>query len=42
MTTFQTAGSPTVIVFSLHAPGALARVLRGEGPYTIITEEAGA
>ena len=31
-----------IIVFSLHAPGALARVLRGEGPYTVITEEAGA
>jgi uridylate kinase len=29
-----------IIVFSVHAPGAFARVLRGEGPYTIITEEA--
>jgi uridylate kinase len=29
-----------IIVFSLHAPGALARVLRGEGPHTTITEEA--
>ena len=24
----------------VHAPGAFARVLRGEGPHTIITEEA--
>jgi len=31
-----------IIVFSLHAENALARVLRGEGPHTIITEEAGA
>jgi uridylate kinase len=30
-----------IIVFSVHAPGAFARVLRGEGPHTIITEEAG-
>ena len=29
-----------IIVFSVHAPGALARVLQGEGPHTIITEEA--
>jgi uridylate kinase len=29
-----------IIVFSVHAPGAFARVLRGEGAYTIITEEA--
>jgi uridylate kinase len=29
-----------IIVFSVHAPGAFARVLRSEGPYTIITEEA--
>lgn len=29
-----------IIVFSVHAPGAFARVLRGEGPHTIITEEA--
>jgi uridylate kinase len=31
-----------IIVFSMHAPGALARVLRGEGPHTRITEEAAA
>ena len=31
-----------IIVFSVHAPGAFARVLRGEGPHTIITEEASA
>jgi uridylate kinase len=31
-----------IIVFSLHAPGALARALRGEGAYTLITEEAAA
>jgi uridylate kinase len=29
-----------ILVFSVHAPGAFARVLRGEGPHTIITEEA--
>jgi uridylate kinase len=29
-----------IIVFSVHAPGAFARVLQGEGPHTIITEEA--
>ena len=29
-----------IIVFSVHAPGAFARVLRGEEPHTIITEEA--
>jgi uridylate kinase len=29
-----------IIVFSVHASGAFARVLRGEGPHTIITEEA--
>jgi uridylate kinase len=28
-----------IIVFSVHAPGSFARVLRGEGPHTIITEE---
>lgn len=27
-----------IVVFSVHAPGALARVLRGEGPHTTITE----
>jgi uridylate kinase len=27
-----------IIVFSIHRPGALARVLRGDGPHTIITE----
>ncbi|MDX6751038.1 UMP kinase [Geminicoccaceae bacterium 1502E] len=31
-----------IIVFSVHAPGAFARVLRGEGPHTIITEERSA
>jgi uridylate kinase len=31
-----------ILVFSVHAPGAFARVLRGEGPHTIITEEANA
>ena len=29
-----------IIVFYVHAPGSFARVLRGEGPHTIITEEA--
>jgi uridylate kinase len=29
-----------IIVFSVHAPGTLARVLRGEGPHTTITEES--
>ena len=29
-----------IIVFSVHAPGSFARVLRGEGPHTIISEEA--
>jgi uridylate kinase len=29
-----------IVVFSVHAPGALARVLRGEGPHTVICEEA--
>jgi uridylate kinase len=29
-----------IIVFSVHAPGAFARVLRGEGAHTIIAEEA--
>jgi uridylate kinase len=29
-----------IIVFSLRRPGAFARVLRGEGPHTIITGEA--
>jgi uridylate kinase len=29
-----------ILVFSVHAPGAFARVLRGEGPHTIITQEA--
>lgn len=28
-----------IIVFSVHAPGAFARVLAGDGPHTIITEE---
>ena len=28
-----------IIVFSVHAPGAFARVLRGQGPHTLITEE---
>jgi uridylate kinase len=28
-----------IIVFSVQAPGAFARVLRGQGPHTIITEE---
>jgi uridylate kinase len=31
-----------IIVFSVHAAGSLAAVLRGEGPYTIIKEEAAA
>ncbi|MFO1039996.1 MAG: UMP kinase [Geminicoccaceae bacterium] len=31
-----------IIVFSVHAPGAFARVVRGEGPHTVITEEAAA
>jgi uridylate kinase len=29
-----------IIVFSVHSPGAIARVLRGEGPHTLIAEEA--
>ncbi|MFO1068264.1 MAG: UMP kinase [Geminicoccaceae bacterium] len=29
-----------IIVFSVHAEGALARVLQGQGPHTVITEEA--
>lgn len=29
-----------IIVFSVHAPGAFARVLRGRDPHTIIAEEA--
>jgi uridylate kinase len=29
-----------IIVFSLRDPGALIRVLRGDGPHTMITEEA--
>ncbi len=29
-----------IIVFSLRTPGALIRVLRGDGPHTMITEEA--
>ena len=29
-----------IIVFSLRTPGALLRVLRGDGPHTMITEEA--
>jgi uridylate kinase len=29
-----------ILVFSVHRAGSLARVLRGEGPHTIITEEA--
>jgi uridylate kinase len=28
-----------IIVFSVHSRGALARVLRGEGPHTLISEE---
>jgi uridylate kinase len=28
-----------IIVFSILQPGALLRVLRGDGPHTIITEE---
>jgi len=31
-----------ILVFSVHAPGALVRVLRGEGTFTIITGEAAA
>ena len=31
-----------IIVFSVHAPGNFARVLKGEGPHTIINEEAAA
>ena len=31
-----------ILVFSVQAAGALARVLRGEGTYTIITDEAAA
>jgi uridylate kinase len=31
-----------IIVFSVHAPGSFARVLKGEGPHTIINEEAAA
>jgi len=31
-----------ILVFSVHAPGALARVLHGEGTFTIITGEAAA
>jgi uridylate kinase len=31
-----------ILVFSVHAPGALARVLRGEGTFTIIRGEAAA
>jgi len=29
-----------VVVFDMHEEGALARVMRGEGPHTIITEES--
>jgi uridylate kinase len=29
-----------IVVFSVQAPGALPRVLRGEGPHTVIVEEA--
>jgi uridylate kinase len=29
-----------IIVFSVHAPGSLARVLHGEGAHTLIAEEA--
>jgi uridylate kinase len=29
-----------IIVFSIHSKGALARVLRGDGPHTMIAEEA--
>ena len=28
-----------ILVFSVHSPGAFARVLRGEGPHTLIAEE---
>ena len=31
-----------ILVFSVHAPGALARVLHGEGTFTIIKDEAAA
>ncbi len=31
-----------ILVFSVHVPGALARVLRGEGMFTIISGEAAA
>jgi uridylate kinase len=31
-----------IIVFSVQAPGSFARVLRGEGPHTVIVEEGGA
>ena len=29
-----------IIVFAMHKPGALLRVLRGDGPHTMIAEEA--
>jgi uridylate kinase len=29
-----------IVVFSLHNPGAFAQVMRGEGRFTIITDEA--
>jgi uridylate kinase len=28
-----------VVVFNMHGDGAFAQVMRGEGRYTIITEE---
>ena len=28
-----------IVVFSIRSPGALARVMRGEGPHTVITED---
>jgi uridylate kinase len=34
------ASAIPIIVFSLRTPGALMRVLRGDGPHTMITEEA--
>jgi uridylate kinase len=29
-----------ILVFAIHSPGALLRVLRGDGPHTMIAEEA--
>jgi uridylate kinase len=28
-----------ILVFDLHTPGAFAQVMRGEGTFTIITDE---